>query len=173
MLQENTFFYCVLLIRIVKLNELFLWNKKERKISKTFRKILNESSKIWLYEGSEFYKRSMKSWLEHNNNEYKSIHNKGKSVITERFVRNPNNKIYKYMISLLNLVYIDKLSEIVKQYNNTIKRKLGDVEADTCINFPIESNVKKPKFNIFNQVQMSKYKKIFLKGYNKIGQKKG
>ena len=77
------------------------------------------------------------------------------------------------MISLLNLVYIDKLPEIVKQYNNTIKRKLGDVEADTCINFLIESNVKKPKFNIFNQVQMSKYKKIFLKGYNKIGQKKG
>ena len=48
----------------------------------------------------------MKSWLEHNNNEDHSTHKKIKKIITERFVRNPNNKINNSMISLLNIVYI-------------------------------------------------------------------
>ena len=39
--------------------------------------------KIWIVKGSEFYNRSMKSWLEKNAIELHSKHNKGKSVVTE------------------------------------------------------------------------------------------
>ena len=44
-----------------------------------------------------------------------SIHNKGKSVVAERFIRTIKNKIYKYMTSISKNVYIDKLDDIVKK----------------------------------------------------------
>ena len=38
-------------------------------------------------KGSEFCNRSMKSWLQDNDIEMCSIHNEGKSVVPERFIR--------------------------------------------------------------------------------------
>ena len=34
------------------------------------------------------------------------------SVVTERFIRTFRNKIYRFMTSVLNNVYIDKLDDI-------------------------------------------------------------
>ena len=48
-----------------------------------------------------------------------SMHNEGKSVVVERFIRTLKNKIYKYMTSISKNVYIDKLDDIVDKYNNT------------------------------------------------------
>ena len=48
-----------------------------------------------------------------------STHNKGKSVVAERFIRALKNKIYKYMTSISKNVYIYKLDDIVNKYNNT------------------------------------------------------
>ena len=48
-----------------------------------------------------------------------STNNEGKSVIAERFIRTSKNKIYKYVTSISKNVYIDKLDDIVKEYNNT------------------------------------------------------
>ena len=45
----------------------------------------------------EFYNRSMKSWQKKNDKEMYSIHNKGKSVVDERFITSLKNKIYKYV----------------------------------------------------------------------------
>ena len=80
---------------------------KDRKgvtIVNTFQKILKESNwksnKIWVGKGSEFYNRSMKSWLEKNNIEKYSIHSEGKSVVAERFIRTLKNKIYEYVTSI-------------------------------------------------------------------------
>ena len=42
----------------------------------------------------------MKSWLEGNKVEVHSIHNKGESVVAERFIRTLKNKIYTYMTSI-------------------------------------------------------------------------
>ena len=53
-----------------------------------------------------------------------SIHNKGKFVVAERFIRTLKTKIYKYMTSVSKNVYIDKLDDIVHEYNNTYHRKL-------------------------------------------------
>ena len=46
------------------------------------------------------------------------IHNEGKSVVAERFIRTLKNKIYKYMTSISKNVYIDKLDDIVNECNN-------------------------------------------------------
>ena len=47
-----------------------------------------------------------------------SPHNEGKSVVAEKFIRTLKNKIYKYMTSVPENVYIFKLDGIVKKYNN-------------------------------------------------------
>ena len=98
-----------------------------------------------------------------------STNNEGKSVIAERFIRTLKNKIYKYMTSISKNVYIDKLDDIVKKYNNTyhtsIKIKPVDVQDNTCISFKKEVNDKNPKFKVGDHVRISKYKNIFAKGY--------
>ena len=72
-----------------------------------------KSNKIWVDKGSKLYNRSMKSWPEKNNIEMYSLHNEGKSVVAERFIRTLKNKIDKYMTLVSKNVYIDKLDHIV------------------------------------------------------------
>ena len=76
-------------------------------------------NKIWVDKGSEFYNNSFKKWLKDNDIEMYSIHNEGKSVAAGRFIRTLKAKIYKYMTSISKNVYIDKLDDIVNEYNNT------------------------------------------------------
>ena len=98
-----------------------------------------------------------------------STNNKRKSVVAERFIRAIKNKIYKYMTSISKHVYIDKLDDIVKKYNNTyhasIKMKPVDVKDNTYIDFKKEVYDKNPKFKVGDHVRISKYRHIFTKGY--------
>ena len=48
-----------------------------------------------------------------------SIHNERKSVVAERFIRTLKAKTYKYMASISKNVYIDRLDDIVNEYNKT------------------------------------------------------
>ena len=60
------------------------------------------------------------------------MYNEGKSVVAERFIKTLKSKIYKYMTSISKNVCIDKLDDIVDEYNNTyhttIKMKPIDVK---------------------------------------------
>ena len=84
--------------------------KKGESIANAFQKILDDSTKL----------HSMKK--------------------PERFIRNLKTKIYKYMTSVSENVYIDKLDDIVNEYNNnklvhhrTIKMKFIEVKDNTYI----------------------------------------
>ena len=81
-----------------------LKDKKGVTIINDFQKILNDSrrkpNKMWVDNGSEFYNRPVKLWLEKNNIEMYSTHNKGKSVASEKFIRNLKSRVYKYMTSI-------------------------------------------------------------------------
>ena len=98
-----------------------------------------------------------------------SIRNEVKSVVAERFIRTLKNKIYKYMTTISKNVYIDKLDDIVGEYNNmhhrTIKMKPVGIKDSTYIDFKKEVNDKDPKFKVGDHVKISKYKNIFAKGY--------
>ena len=98
-----------------------------------------------------------------------STHNEGKSVVAERFIRMLKSKIYKHMTSISKNMYIDKLDDIVNEYNNvyhtTIKMKPIDVKDNTYINTDKGTNDKDPKFKVGDRVKISKYKNIFAKGY--------
>ena len=73
------------------------------------------------------------------------------------------------MTSVSKNVYIDKLDDIVGEYDNTyhrtIKMKPIDVKDNTYIDFEKEVNDKDPKFKVGDHVRISKYKNIFAKGY--------
>ena len=66
-------------------------------------------------------------------------------------------------------VYIDKLDDIVSEYNNTyhrtIKIRSVDVKNNTYVDSKKEVNDKDPKFKVGEHVRISKYKNIFAKGY--------
>ena len=72
---------------------------------------------VWVDKGSEFCNNSFKKWLKDKDIEMYSIHNEGKSVVAERFIRPFKTKIYKYITSISKNVYIDKLDDIVNEYN--------------------------------------------------------
>ena len=126
-------------------------------------------NKIWVDKDSEFYNASFKKRLQANDIVMYSANNEGKSVVAERFIRTLKSKIYKYMTSISKNVYIDKLDDIVDEYNNTyhttIKMKPIDVKDNTYINTDKETNDKDPKFKVGDRVRISKYKNIFAKGY--------
>ena len=78
------------------------------------------------------------------------------------------------MTSISKNVYIDKLDDIVDDYNNiyhrTINIKPVDVKDNTYIDSmelhsEKEVNDRDPKFKVGDHVRISKYKNIFAKGY--------
>ena len=125
-------------------------------------------NKTCVDKGGEFYNNYFKKWLKDNDIEMYSIHNEGKSVVSERFIRTLKNKIYKYMTPISKNVYINKLDDVVNEYNNTyhrtIKMKPVDVKDNTYIDFEKEVTDKDPKFKIGDHVKIPKYKNIFAKG---------
>ena len=66
-------------------------------------------------------------------------------------------------------VHIDKLDDIVNEYNNAkhraTKMKLIDVKDNTYIDFGKEVNDKDHKIKVGDHVRISKYKNVFAKGY--------
>ena len=165
-----------------------LKDKKSITIINAFQKILKESdrkpNKIWVDKGSEFYNNSFKKWLKDNDIEMYSIHNEGKSVVAERFIRTLKTKIYKYMTSISKNVYINKLDDIVNKYNNTYHRTIKMKPVDNKDNTYVDAmalhsadlrstklhsnkkvNDKNPKFKVGGHVRISKYENIFAKGY--------
>ena len=73
------------------------------------------------------------------------------------------------MTSVSKNVYIDKLDDLVSDYNNlyhrTIQMKPVDVKDNTYIDLKKEVNDKDPIFKVGDHVRISKYKTIFAKGY--------
>ena len=104
-----------------------------------------------------------------------STHNEGKSVVAERFIRTLKNKIYKHMTAVPKNVYIDKLDDIINEYNNTyhrtIKMKPIEVKDNTYIDSIKEVNDKDLKFKVADHVRILKYKK-FLEHFMKKNLKK-
>ena len=73
------------------------------------------------------------------------------------------------MSPLSNNVYINKLTDIVKKYNNannrTIKMKPVDRKSKTYIMFNKDNNYKDPKFIDGDYMKISQYKNIFTNVY--------
>ena len=88
-----------------------------------------------------------------------SIHNKGKSVVAERFIRTLQNKIFKHMTAISKNVYFNVLDDIVNNYNNTVHRTVKmkpiDVKDNTYVDSKKEVNDKDPKLKVGDHVRIS------------------
>ena len=60
-----------------------------------------------------------------------SIHNEGKSIVAEKFIRKLKYKIYKYMTSVSKNVYIDQLDDLVGEMKSI------DVKGNTYIDYSL------------------------------------
>ena len=73
------------------------------------------------------------------------------------------------MTSGYEKVYIHKLDDIVnkyeKTYHSTIKVKPVDVKSNAHIDFSKENNNENPKFEVGDNIRISKYKSVFAKSY--------
>ena len=157
-----------------------LKDKKGITITNNFQNILDESNhkpnKIWVEKGSEFHNRSMESWLQKNAIEMYSIHNEGKSVIPERFIRNLKNRIYKYIISISKNLSIDKLDDIMNKCNNTyhrtIEMELVDVKPSMHFDFNKENKKECLNLKLLIMIEHQNIKIFLQKAMFQIGMKK-
>ena len=66
-------------------------------------------------------------------------------------------------------MYIDKLDDIVNEYNNTYHRKIKmkpvDLKENAYIDLSKNVNDKGPKFKVGDHVRISNYNSILAKGY--------
>ena len=73
------------------------------------------------------------------------------------------------MISISKNVYINKLDDIVNEYNNryhkTIKMKPIEIKDNTYIDSSEEVNDEISKFKVGDHVRISNYKNVLAKGY--------
>ena len=73
------------------------------------------------------------------------------------------------MTSVSKNVCINKLDDIVSEYNNTyhrtIKMKPVDIKDNTYIDFKKEIDDKDPKFKVGDHARISKYKNFIGKGH--------
>ena len=101
--------------------------------------------------------------------------NERKPVLAERFMIILKNKIHKYITSVSKNTQIDKLDDIVNEYNNTyhskVKSKTVDGKANTYIDSSKVVNNKCPKSINDGIVRKSKYKFFLRKAALQIGQK--
>ena len=161
---------------VVPLND-----KKGISIVNAFDKKIKQSkrrpNKIWVDQGSEFYKNNFKKWLSDNNIIMYSTYNESKSVVAERFIRTLKNKLYKHMTASGKNVYYDVLDDVVNKYNNTkystIKMKPIDVKNNKRVyidehnenDTTKSSSSERSRFKVGDRVRISKFKNIFAKGY--------
>ena len=112
------------LLRVIDIFSKYGWviplrDEKGITITNAFQKSVKESNqkpnKILVYKGSEFYNRSMKSFLQINNKEIYLTRNEVKSVTAERFIRTLKNKTYKYKTSISKSLCIDELDDTVNK----------------------------------------------------------
>ena len=146
-----------------------LKDKKGITINNAIHTILDDSqgckpNKIWKEKG--LYNQSIKPWLQDNNKEYAMKNTQWK----KKFIKTFKNTIYKYMSSVPQNVYIEKLNDIVGTYDvlydRTVKTKPAYVKPGMCIEYDIQHNDKDPKFIVGDCVRISLYKSISGKGYN-------
>ena len=79
-----------------------------------------------------------------------SAHDKEKIVVAERCIRTLKNKIYKHITAISKIVYIDKIYDIINEYNNTHHRTIKMKPIKTKDNIYILTLMRKLMIKILN-----------------------
>ena len=158
-----------------------LKDKKGETVAAAFEKLFKLARQprlLWTDKGKEFYNKNVNQLLSKKNIKLYSTENEEKSSVAERFNRTIKQMMWKMFSANNNTIYIDKIDELLKTYNNSWHRsvKISPLTASDIKNSnqvfanlysdEIYKPVKKPKFQIGDRVRISKYKrKLFDKGF--------
>ena len=126
--------------------------------------------------GKEFLNANVIKVLDEYNVKLFSVHSSKKSALVERFNRTLRSRMHKVFTAKNTRRYVDILQDLISAYNHSIHRSLGaapivvhkakDVRKywDKMYRneFPL---IAKFKFDIGDKAKISKYKKVFDKGY--------
>ena len=98
----------------------------------------HKPNKICVDKISEFYNRTLNSWLQYNEIEIYSKNNEGKSVVSETFIKLYDYiKVYEYRTAISKEHIRDNSPEILKQYRS-IKMKPDDFKPKIYMNISVE-----------------------------------
>ena len=153
--------------------------KTGENLVKAFEKILRKGRKPETFhsdKGTEFTNRLFQKYLKKNNIRFFTTQNaETKASIVERFNRTLKTKMWKYFTANNTLKYIDILQKLVKSYNHSRHRSIGmrPVDVNEANEGTVWQNLygnestrsTKYKFNIGDQVRISKTRRTFKKGY--------
>ena len=112
---------------------------------------------MWVDKGKEFYNKDVKDLIE-----LYSTENEEKSSVVERWIRTMKEKMWKYFMANSTNVYLNQLSNFVKEYNNTRHSSIKLA--------PVKASKKENKLTVWRNLypehlRISKKKKTFEKGY--------
>ena len=157
-----------------------LKDKKGETVAEAFKLIFKEGRKpqyLWTDKGKEYYNKHVKDLLEKKSITLYSAENEEKSSVCERWNRTIKSKMWKQFTIQANAQYLDMLSKLVKEYNDTkhssIKMtptKASKKRNEGIVYFNLYGDIEplsaKPKFKVGDKVRISKYKRnVFDKGY--------
>ena len=93
-----------------------LKDKTGKSVASALKTIFEERKpeKMWVDNGKEFYNKDVKDLIE-----LYSTENEERSNVVERWIRTMKEKMWKYFTANSTNVYLNQLSSLVKEYNNT------------------------------------------------------
>ena len=157
-------------------------NKYSTTTKEAFLRMLRSSQKkhtpqkpnvLWVDQGTEFGGEFKKMCNEKRIHIYHT-HSDTKAAFAERAIRSLKRILYRYMEENNTYSYINQLQDFVNTMNNRVNRSIGMspshvTNADAIklhhLNSKVTTKVKRPKFEIGDQVHISKYDIAFRKGY--------
>ena len=155
-----------------------LKNKTGTDITEAFKTIFKSGRKpvkLQTDKGTEFLNRQFQSFLKKENVRFFTTNSEAKSSVVERFNRTLKTKMWKYFTFKNTWRYIDVLPDIIKSYNNSFHRSIqmkpnevNKKNEDVVWHTLYGQTHRKPvrfKFNVGDQVRISKTKRTFDKGY--------
>ena len=148
-----------------------LKDKTGKSVASALKTIFKERKpeKMWVDKGKEFYNKDVKDLIE-----LYSTENEEKSSVVERWIRTMKEKMWKYFSAKSTNVYMNVLSDLVKEYNNTghssikmtpVKASKKENELEVWRNlYPEHHEIYdiNPKFSVGDKVRI---KKTFEKEY--------
>lgn len=159
-----------------------LRNKTSKEVADAMEHIIRKhSDKMKLLQtdnGKEYYNSVFKSLMMKYNIHHYSTYSEKKASIIERFNRTLKNAMFKMFSERGSYIWYDRLPSLIKQYNNSFHRTIGMKPVSVTrqnaniVLKRIQNSTRPPTdkvpakaFTEGDNVRISKYKKIFAKGY--------
>lgn len=177
--QNNGYHF---LLTVIDIFSRYAWarplkTKGGKEVAAAFQNIFEEGrvpKRIQTDQGKEFENRDVARLFSEYNIELFSVKSAYKAAIVERFNRTLKSKLWRYFTMSLKQKWTHVLQDVVKSYNKSVHRSIGqrpiDVSQENVDELRSKMRVKKvgkgkSDIKVGDTVRISKVKSIFAKGY--------